>query len=501
MSEAALRIGQARAGRLWLRPALVLLAALVAAAVGAERLMLAVQPLWLDETWTGAIVTAPGWKSFLRELRLDVNAPLYYGLMRLWTGVFGASDLALKLPGMVLAAAAAAIPLAWRRGPLSFEARLCWATLLFAWWGADNFLDARCYGLLFALSTLQCVAFARLMAAPGARSALAWCALASLSILTQYYAVFVAAAQGLAYLAAHRKRALATWPAALAFLPAFGWIAWHAPRLAQFAGEGVAWHERLTAAAALDMAVFPLGPASSAFLLLLAVTLAAAALVSRLSPTTRDEAPHADDRALLQVAAAGLAALAVVIASGVLRPTLVGRYLIPEAPPLLLGVVLVARRMPRAHAAYAALMLLYAAVAIRPPAAVAAAARDDSAYGLERASQRLAAQGVSDLVFIWDHPAVGIMDPGSLSRVGGFFLARDGHSVPVTPLYVSPARDPNVQALAAARGPRPGIIWIYDRSSRTAAARFPPRIPQLDPRWACVRFGDATVGSLACWRR
>jgi hypothetical protein len=72
-----------------------------------------------------------------------------------------------------------------------------------------------------------------------------------------------------------------------------------------------------------------------------------------------------------------------------------------------------------------------------------AAARDPSAYGLEWASGRLAAQGVSDLVFIWDHPAVGIMDPGSLSAVGCFFLARAGHPAAVTPFYVSPARNPS----------------------------------------------------------
>jgi uncharacterized membrane protein len=500
MTQATAEMATARTGRLTLRPVLLALAALTVLAVGAERLILALaQPLWLDETWTAAIVSAPGWRGFGRELWLDVNAPLYYGLMRLWTGAFGVSDLALKVPGLIAAALAAALPLAWRRSPLSFEARLTWAVLLFAWWGADNFLDARCYGLLFALTVLQCTAFARLMAAPGRRAALAWCVLASLSILTQYYAVFLAAAQGLAYLAVHRKRAVTTWPAALAFLPAFGWIAWHAPRLAQFAGGGVAWHERLTPAAALDLAAFPVGPAVAAFLAMLALVLGAASLASRLSPAAADE-PAADLSALWWVAASGLFALAVVLASGMLRPTLVGRYLIPEAPPLLLGVVLCARSLRRSHMAYAALIALYAAVAVRPPAAVAAAARDTSAYGLELASDRLAAQGVTDLVFIWDHPAVRIMDPGSLRAVGGFFLARAGHPAAVMPLYVNAARDPNLQALAAARGAKPGIIWIYDRTGRTAAHRFAPAIAQADPRWSCQTFGDGTVGSVACWR-
>jgi hypothetical protein len=66
---------------------------------------------------------------------------------------------------------------------------------------------------------------------------------------------------------------------------------------------------------------------------------------------------------------------------------------------------------------------------------------------------------------------------------------------------VDATRDPNRQAVAAARGERPGLIWIFDRHGRTASARYAPAIETLDPRWRCTTFGDGQVGSLACARR
>lgn len=502
MSEAIASDSTERTAGLRLRPMLVAVAILGALAIGAERLWLALaQPLWFDETWTGAIAGAESWRAFAREVWLDCNAPLYYGLMRLWTGLFGLSDLALKTPGLLAVPVAAALPLFVRTRGLSFEARLTWVVMLFTWWGVDNFLDARCYALLFALSVAQTLAFARLMAAPGRNAALAWCGLAALAILTQYYALIPAAVQGAIYLGVHRGRALRTWPAALAFLPAFGWLAVHAPRLAQYSAGDVAWHPRIGPVQALDLAAFTVGPASIAVVLLLATVLAAAHLAGRLAPGDASQDTPGSTAPLAWTAASGAVALALVLASGMLRPTLAARYLIPEAPAMLLGVVLVARAAPRKPLAYLALAGLYVALAVRPPADIAVSARDPSAYGLERASERLMGQGVSDVVFIWDHPAAKIIDRGSLRRLGEFFFERAEAAVTVTPLQVNPARDPNAQALAAASGERPGILWIFDRNGRTAAHRFPPAIERLDPRWSCETFGDGTVGSVACVRR
>ena len=477
-------------------------AVLGAGAVLGQRLWIALrQPLWFDETWTGMVASAPDWNAFVREVWLDVNAPLYYLLMRAWSAVFGVSDLALKAPGLIAAALAGALPLLIRVRGLSWEARLTWAVLLTAWWGVDTFLDARCYGLLLGLAVLQSLAFARLIRDPSRCAALAWCAVASAAILTQYYAIALAAVQGLMFLALHRQRAVRAWPAALAFAPAFAWIVVHSPRLAQFATEDVAWHPTLSPLRVIDMIGFTLGPATWATLVILGLVLAAAVVAPRLAASASRDEPAADMGPLIWTAASGAIALGLVLASAMARPTLTARYLIPEVPAMLLGVVLVARSSRRAHLAYLALAGLYFAIAICPPAAVSAALRSQSPYGLAAASDMLRAQAVTDVTFIWDHPAAKVMAPESLRRVGGFFFQRAGVPVRVTALNVDPAHDPNQQALAAAHGPRPGIIWIYDRTGRTAAAKFPPAIERSDPHWSCQTIGDGRIGSVACWRR
>jgi hypothetical protein len=493
LAKAAGRIGPLRL------PAVMLAClAVAAAAITVERTWLALaSPLWFDETWTAAVAATPDWRSFLVEAYNDVNAPLYYALMRLWQGLAGPSDIALRAPALLAVVAAGAIPIASRIKGLSFEARLTWGALVFGWWGVGVFLDGRCYALLLALSTLQCVLFARLLLAPSRRNAVLWCGVAACTILLQYYALIGAAVQGLVYLAARREQALRTWPAALAFAPAFGWMAFHFPRLQAFADGQVAWHPLVGPTQAVGLAAFAINPATPLALPLVAVILTAGLLFPKTAaedPPSRGSATH-----LWLVAGAALAALALVLASGALRPSLTGRYLVPLAPGLLLGVVLLARRSARAPLIYAALIVLYLGVAMRP-GALTDALRTGAPYGHEEASATLMRHGVTDAVFIWDHEATRLMAVSSLQRVGGVFFSRAGDPVAVTALAVRPSDDVNQLALAAAAGRRPGIIWIYNRHGATAARAFPPSIPQIDPRWSCERSGDEMVGTLACYR-
>src|SRR4029450_1328663 len=88
-------------------------------------------------------------------------------------------------------------------------------------------LDARVYPLLLLLATLQTIAFARLLHAPGRRAAWAWAALAAVAILAHYHAIVLAGVQGAMLLALRRRHVPATWPAALAFVPAAAWILYH----------------------------------------------------------------------------------------------------------------------------------------------------------------------------------------------------------------------------------------------------------------------------------
>ena len=481
-------------------PAVVLACLAVAAAlITVERTWLALaRPLWFDESWTAAVAATPDWRSFLAEAYNDVNAPLYYVLMRLWEGLAGPSDFALRAPALLAVLAAGAIPIVSRIKGLSFEARVTWGALVFGWWGVGVFLDGRCYALLLALSTLQCVLFARLLLASTQRNAWLWCGVAAATILLQYYALIPAAVQGLVYLAVRRQAAVRTWPAVLAFAPAFGWMAYHAPRLQAFSAPEYAWHPLVAPVDALGFTAYAINP-STPFALLFAAVIALAVLLLPRNAAEGQRAPEPASH-LWWVAGAALIALALTLISGALRPSLTGRYLVPLAPGLLLGLVLIARRSAYAQLAYVGLMVLYLGVAVRPDA-FNDALRLGAPYGYEEASSTLMQRGVANVVFIWDHEAAPLMGPSSLRRVGAVFFRRAGdQTIQVTPVTPHAGQDANRLALAAATGPRPGIIWIYNRHGATSARAFPPRIAQIDPRWTCRRFGDAMVGSLACYR-
>lgn len=471
-----------------LRLAMIAVVAVAAAIMAIQRVRLAAgEPLWFDEAWTLTIAATPNWRSFVHEAWVDVNAPLYYVMMRIWTALVGPSDLALRIPALLAVAAAGALPLVRKVEGLTFESRLGLAALVFAWWGVDVFLAGRCYGLLLALSLAQTLLFADLIRAPTLRRAAAWSAVAALTILTHYYALALAAVQGLVYLALCRKQAVRTWPAALAFTPALAWMAWHAPRLRAFGAGDVAWHATLGPAQAFVTSTFILDPSGPLSGLAVALALGAAALLAR-------DRNRAQPRHLWIAAAASLAALALTLASGAVHPSLRARYLIPMAPGLLLGLMLCAQATRRPRLAISAAVSAYLAAALWPGAG------GQLLYGYESASDVLMRHRVTDAAFAWDHEVTPIIPPATLERLGGVFFRRAGAAVRVHPVVMRPGDDVNRLALAAATGPRPGIIWIYNRAGRTSAATHPPRIPELDPRWSCERIGDATVGSLACWR-
>jgi hypothetical protein len=469
--------------------------------IGLEHIVFALNhALWFDEGWTAAIASTNSFGDFLGEVRQDVNAPAFYGLIRLWAEVFGTSDLALKAPGLLLAMAAPLIALGWRVEGVSPAARTTWAALLCAWWGVDHFLDARCYSLLFALSVGQTAAFAALIQHPDRHSACLWAALASLGVLTHYFAIFPLAAQGLIFLAVHPRRGWRTWPAALMFLPAAAWMAFHASRLLRFTGDDVAWRAQLDFASAAAFASDAVAP-SVLVVLAATIVLLALKITDRAATVAGGEGPAVrSDPRLWWVAASGAMALAAILVVGMSHPTLAPRYLVPCAAPLLFGVVLAATSLRRSHLACALLAVIYLISSVRTPAQLAAEMRQPPAYGYELASRTLATHGVSDVVFLWDHPAAQAMQTSSLQRVGAVFLRRDGNSARVRPLIVSMSRDANQALLAAATGERPGLIWLYDRTGRTSARTYPPNIAALDRRWSCERAGDEIIGTLACWR-
>lgn len=95
------RTGLRRAERIVLWLFAVALAGSVVA-----RLTLALNlPLWLDETWTGSVSGQTTWPALVEQIRLDANAPLYYVVMHVWTGLFGLSNLSLRVPSLLFSIA------------------------------------------------------------------------------------------------------------------------------------------------------------------------------------------------------------------------------------------------------------------------------------------------------------------------------------------------------------------------------------------------------------
>jgi hypothetical protein len=494
--------GQLRLPRLAIVVAVVLMAVLAV-----ERVWLAlVQPLWFDEAWTAQVVATPDLSTFLRELYNDIQGPLYYSAMHLWSAVVGTSDIALRVPSLVALVVAGALPMAVRIEGLEREARLTWGVLVYAWWGAGALLLARSYAPQLAVSTLQCLLFARLLAQPSQANAWRWSAVAACAILLHTYALLAVAAQGLVFLAIHRRVLPRTWPALLAFVPPAGWIAYHATHLAKLSGMK-AWHPLVTPSVAVDLTAFALNPTTPWVLAGVAAVMALSLLkTAAAAPESgpegageRAEEVATPDTHLWLTALAAAVGLAFFLLSGALQPVLTPRYLIPVVPGLLLGVVLCARRSAYAHLAYFSLMALFLGVALRPSEFVGRL-RQGAPYGYETGSATLLRHGVTHVVFIWDHQATPIMLPASMERVGAVFFQRAGHAVRVTPLAPREGDDINTLALAAATGLHPGIIWVYNRDSPTASRHHPPAIVARDPRWSCERTGDGVVGSVACWR-
>ena len=93
----------------------VLLALLTLAGFALHTAWLADRPLWLDEGFTIVRISNPWRALFTGAINLngvvptiDTHPPLYFALLKLWTGAVGTSDFALKY--FSAAAGALAVP-------------------------------------------------------------------------------------------------------------------------------------------------------------------------------------------------------------------------------------------------------------------------------------------------------------------------------------------------------------------------------------------------------
>src|SRR5258708_3646208 len=187
------------------------------------------------------LVIQPTLADFIRQCTYDINAPLYSVLARAWAQFAGVSDHALRSLPAALGLLAPLIALVPRK-LIDRATRFTWCALLACWIPGILFSqEARWYTLALALGVANAVAFVAVLRNPTRRTAWVWTTVSSLLILAHYYGAILLAFQGLVYLLIHKRRAFATWPAALAFLPAAASIAVHAHRLILFTTPGMAW--------------------------------------------------------------------------------------------------------------------------------------------------------------------------------------------------------------------------------------------------------------------
>ena len=171
-------------------------------------------PLWLDETFTGAIAIGPTFRQLLQDCLNEPGGPDYYSLMWVWAKLFGASNAALRTPSFIFAIATPLVIL-WKGHPKS-HVRLTWAAIAALWIpGFYYATEARPYALIFLLASIQVSLFARLLTDASRGHAYSWAAISSLLVLTHTVAALQTAIEGLMFVIVHRRAALRHWPAAL----------------------------------------------------------------------------------------------------------------------------------------------------------------------------------------------------------------------------------------------------------------------------------------------
>ena len=442
-------------------------------------------PLWLDETFTGAIAAAPDFAAWLSWSLSELSGPAYYFPLWVWEKLAGESNVALRLPS--LAASIAAPIFVWRYGHRDRDVRMVWAALLALWFpGLEYATEARPYAWLLLLGAAQASAFFHMATLPGARAALPWAIVTALAILTKYYALPIAGLQALGYLVLQRGAAWRAWPAALVFVPVAAWSAVHLPFVLRIMSPTHAW-----------FASWSVGELLGAFTSIVGAGFLGGPLLALIGWRLR-----AMTRAEQALALSALGAMAFVFALALLRPSFTPRYLIPYVPALLATLAIVLVRLDwRRDFAIRAVLAVFASAVLITGVLRLGEPRFDRRYGFnfEEPTAWLRARPVDRLIFLWDNPTASAGDPARLAEVGSYFFRRSGQSVPTIVPALPATADPNIALAALATRPGDAILWAYDVNvPATRGARFPAK---LQHAFDCRDFGRGGIIVLACRQR
>lgn len=198
--------------RIAVTPSLAVLAGVIALGAILRFSTLDLQSYRYDEAVTVARVLHPSFFDTLSTVgRSESTPPLYYLVAWLWSRPFGTGEVWMRsLSALAGTASIAVVYLAARALPLSRRAALVAAAIVavnpvLIWFAQD----ARAYALVFLLTALSFLFFARARRS-GARRDFAWWAVtAALAVATHYFAAFVVAGEAALLLRAPNRRALA----------------------------------------------------------------------------------------------------------------------------------------------------------------------------------------------------------------------------------------------------------------------------------------------------
>ncbi|WP_374943924.1 hypothetical protein [Sphingomonas sp.] len=452
-------------------------------------------PLWFDETFTATIATQPTIAGLVRWCLTEMTGPGFYGSMWLWAKCFGASDLALRMPSLLLSIGAPL--LIALRGHKDRRVRLFWASLALLWLPSLLFAnDARPYAQLFFLASVQAIAFTRLIDRPTTVAALAWTSVTAFLILTHYSAIPIGACQGLAYLLLHRRAAVATWPALVPFVPVGVWMGYHVSfMLGMTMGPG-------SASPSITPSQLLSAPGMIFGLQAVGVILIGVMLATAFVPRFRQQGIRLGSTADLALASTGLAAVTGVLVLATMHLGFAPRYLMPIMPSLLFGVALWARWSVHADGrpVFAVFAVLAAPmVTLLYTSSTSGAVDARHLFSFERASAWLMERKPQRLVFLWTDEMGDRSGDRNVADIAGFSFRRRGQPVAVTVVHRLPGQDTSVRARAAAGAdPRTAILWIAN--DRDRADRTIPRVAQQDASWTCREFGEQALTVTACQR-
>lgn len=200
---------------------------MVAGAFAAFCVRVGHEPLWLDETYSAAMVEH-GFFDVLRLTRGDVHPPLYYLLLELWTRLAGHSPIALRLPSVLAATGLVALG----AGPVRrvWDERTGWMFAVLTVFSSGILCfaqEARMYALA-ALLVSGAALYGHLAVRDGRRGDfVAFAVFTGIAALTHYFALVAVGMNALVLLLAagmHARQRLrplliATALATVAFLP------------------------------------------------------------------------------------------------------------------------------------------------------------------------------------------------------------------------------------------------------------------------------------------